>query len=108
MTEVSFRALKHFFFGRVEKLSVSPAHFSPVSVQLFRFYSADSLSNSSIISFIIQSFIERSIPRLFHLGLLLFFFHLLSFFSSSHFSALLYLPASFPSFFFFLSNLPYF
>src|SRR3546814_4876009 len=41
MTEVSFRVLKHFFFGRVEKLSVSPAHFTPVSGQLFRFYSAD-------------------------------------------------------------------
>src|SRR3546814_3323105 len=35
MTEVSFRALKHFFFGRVEKLSVSPAHFTPVSGNYF-------------------------------------------------------------------------
>src|SRR3546814_7375823 len=58
MTEVSFRVLKHFFFGRVEKLSVSPAHFTPVSGQLFRFYSADCRSNSSIITFRNQYFNE--------------------------------------------------
>src|SRR3546814_2056344 len=68
MTEVSFRVLKHFFFGRVEKLSVSPAHFTPVSGQLFRFYSADCRSNSSIITFRNQYFNESSIARGFHLG----------------------------------------
>src|SRR3546814_14044230 len=77
MTEVSFRALKHFFFGRVEKLSVSPAHFTPVSGQLFRFYSADCRSNSSIITFRNQYFNESSMARGFHLGRHLFGFHLI-------------------------------
>src|SRR3546814_951602 len=77
MTEVSIRVLKHFFFGRVEKLSVSPAHFTPVSGQLFRFYSADCRSNSSIIPFRHQYFNESSIAPGFHLGRHLFGFHLI-------------------------------
>src|SRR3546814_7671054 len=66
-----------FFFGRVEKLSVSPAHFTPVSGQLFRFYSADCRSNSSIITFRNQYFNESSIARGLHLGRHLFGFHLI-------------------------------
>src|SRR3546814_2648232 len=93
MTEVSFRALMHFFFGRVEKLSVSPAHFTPVSGQLFRFYSADCCSNSSIITFRNQYFNESSIARGFHLGRHLFGFHLIKDVTESKVCAQLYVPA---------------
>src|SRR3546814_6698275 len=99
MTEVSFRVLKHFFFGRVEKLSVSPAHFTPVSGQLFRFYSADCRSNSSIITFRNQYFNESSIARGFHLGRHLFGFHLIKDVTESKVCAQLYVPASDRAFF---------
>src|SRR3546814_20675921 len=99
MTEVSFRALKHFFFGRVEKLSVSPAHFTPVSGQLFRFYSADCRSNSSIITFRNQYFNESSIARGFHLGRHLFGFHLIKDVTESKVCAQLYVQASDRAFF---------
>src|SRR3546814_5839722 len=84
----------HFFFGRVEKLSVSPAHFTPVSGQLSRFYSADCRSNSSIITFRNQYFNESSIARGFHLGRHLFGFHLIKDVNESNVCAQLYVPAS--------------
>src|SRR3546814_17136604 len=98
MTEVSFRALKHFFFGRVEKLSVSPAHFTPVSGQLFRFYSADCRSTSSIITFRNQYFNERSIARGYHLGRHLFGFHLITYVPESTVCAQLSVPAIYRAF----------